>query len=109
MNFSAIPIEDSQANNGIYTAKHTDLRGLTLSFRQPVAGLQILDGNEWKLVKPYEDTVLVNCEDALSGMTGGYFKSGVHRIHAPPKDQIDLDRFVVLLFSTYTSITFRNE
>jgi isopenicillin N synthase-like dioxygenase len=101
--YDAIPVEDSEANNGIYAAKHTDLGTLTLNFCQPVAGLQILDaGGEWKWVKPWDDEIVVNCGDALTAITGGYFKSGLHRVHAPPKEQIHLDRFAVLFFSRYT-------
>ena len=98
--YSAIPVEDSEANSGIYAAKYTDMGTLTLNFRQPVGGLQILDADgEWKWVKPWEDQIVANCGDALSAITGGHFQSGEHRVHAPPKEQIHLDRFGVLFFS----------
>jgi isopenicillin N synthase-like dioxygenase len=100
--YTAIPVEDSEANNGIYAASHTDNTALTISFRQPVAGLQILDSDEeWKWVKPWEDEIVVNCGDSLMARTGGYVKSGLHRVHAPPSEQIHLDRFAVLFFSKY--------
>lgn len=105
LKYDAIPIEDSEANDGIYAAKHTDLGTLTLNFRQPVAGLQILDGGgEWKWLKPWEDEIVVNTGDAMSALTGGYFKSGLHRVHAPPKEQIHLDRFSVLWFARYVPL-----
>jgi isopenicillin N synthase-like dioxygenase len=107
LKYDAIPIEDSEANDGIYTAKHTDLGTLTLNFCQPIAGLQILDtvDGEWKWVRPWEaDEIVVNCGDALSAITGGYFKSGQHRVHAPPKEQIHLDRFGALYFSRYALV-----
>jgi hypothetical protein len=78
-----------------------NIAALTLSFRQPIAGLQIFDGEGCKWVKPYGDQVLVNVGYALTALTGGYFKSGVHRIHAPPKEQIHLDRYSVLFFARY--------
>ena len=101
--YSAIPIEDSEANNGIYAASHTDITSLTLSFHQPVAGLQIFDSDEaWKWVKPWGDgEIVVNCGDTLTALTGGCIKSGMHRIHAPPREQIHLDRFAVLWFAKY--------
>lgn len=111
LKYEAIPVEDSEANNGIYANKHTDMGTLTLNFAQPVAGLQILDENgEWKWIKPWEEEIVVNCADALAAMTGGYFKSGVHRVHAPPKEQIHLDRWAALFFSRYPPVLlcFRN-
>jgi len=106
LRYDAIPIEDSEANDGIYAAKHTDLSTLTLNFCQPIAGLQILDADgEWKWVKPCgADEIVVNCGDALGALNGGYFKSGQHRVHAPPREQIHLDRFGVLFFSRYVTL-----
>jgi len=105
LKYDAIPIEDSEANDGIYAAQHTDLGTLTLNFCQPVAGLQFLDGDgEWKWVKSWEDEIVVNIGDAMSALTGGYFKSGLHRVHAPPKEQIHLDRYSVLWFARYVPL-----
>lgn len=79
--YEAIPVRDSQANDGIYAAKHTDVATLTLNFRQPIAGLQFLDEDgEFKWIKPWDDKIVVNGGDALSAITGGYFKTGVHRV-----------------------------
>ncbi|KAK3066742.1 hypothetical protein LTR53_016776 [Teratosphaeriaceae sp. CCFEE 6253] len=36
-------------------------------------------------------------------MTGGYLKSSVHRVHAPPDDQAHVDRLGVLYFARYVS------
>jgi isopenicillin N synthase-like dioxygenase len=86
----------------LYVPGHTDLGSLTLLFRQPVAALQVLaaDG-AWRLVKPQDGTITINTADALAALTGGYIKSSVHRVHAPPPDQADVDRFGVLYFSRY--------
>ncbi|PQE31546.1 hypothetical protein CJF32_00009373 [Rutstroemia sp. NJR-2017a WRK4] len=82
------------------TSGHTDLGTVTLLFRQPVAGLQILgeDGN-WTWVKAEEGTVTVNLADTISHLTGGWLKSSVHRVVAPPEDQWSYDRTGLLYFA----------
>lgn len=79
---------------------HTDLGSLTLLFRQPVAGLQILgdDGN-WTYVSAQPGTITVNLADTLSHLTGGYLKSSVHRVLSPPEDQIEYNRTGLLYFA----------
>lgn len=44
---------------------------------------------------------MVNVGDTLRALTDGYLRSGVHRVHAPPKEQIHLDWFWVLFVSRY--------
>jgi isopenicillin N synthase-like dioxygenase len=100
MHYSARSIEDNVKVGELYTPGHTDLGTITLLFRQPVASLQILiSEQQWKWVKPQEATITVNVADALSALTGGYFKSSVHRVHTPPADQAHLDRLGVLYFA----------
>jgi len=79
---------------------HTDLGSFTLLFRQPVAALQIKNHvtGEWKWVKPQDGTLTVNTCDALSFLTGGYVRSTIHRVAAPPKDQEHVDRLGLLYF-----------
>lgn len=79
---------------------HTDLGTVTLLFRQPVAGLQILgeDGN-WTWVKAEPGTITVNLADTISHLTGGWLKSSVHRVVAPPEDQRQYKRTGLLYFA----------
>ncbi|KAH6654532.1 putative oxidoreductase [Truncatella angustata] len=79
---------------------HTDLGTVTLLFRQPVAGLQILgeDGN-WTWVKAEPGTITVNLADTISHLTGGWLKSSVHRVFAPPEDQRQYKRTGLLYFA----------
>lgn len=75
-------------------------RTVTLLFRQPVAGLQILgeDGN-WTWVTAQPGTITVNLADTISHLTGGWLKSSVHRVHAPPEDQRQYKRTGLLVNS----------
>lgn len=100
MHYTKRTPEENETVGSIYAPGHTDLGTVTLLFRQPVAALQILNSeDQWKWVKPQDATITVNICDALSHLTGGYFKSSIHRVHTPPKDQVHLDRLGVLFFA----------
>ncbi|KAH9055354.1 Clavaminate synthase-like protein [Lactarius vividus] len=92
---------EENAAIGYWSRAHTDLGSFTLLFRQPVAALQIRDPihNEWKWVKPQDATLTVNACDAMSFLTGGYVRSTIHRVAAPPKDQQHVDRLGLLYFA----------
>lgn len=82
------------------TGGHTDLGTVTLLFRQPVAGLQILGADgEWTWVSAQPGTITVNLADTISHLTGGWLKSSVHRVVAPPEDQREYDRTGLLYFA----------
>nr|XP_019043749.1 hypothetical protein I302_08330 [Kwoniella bestiolae CBS 10118]OCF22679.1 hypothetical protein I302_08330 [Kwoniella bestiolae CBS 10118] len=83
----------------LYSTGHTDLGSITLLFRQPVAGLQVLNNDgKYRWVKPVPGTITVNIADTLSLLSGRYFKSSIHRVSVPPPDQRHLDRLGVLFF-----------
>ena len=104
MHYAARSVEENHLVGDLYSPGHTDLGSVTLLFRQPVAALQILNKqNEWKWVRPQDATITVNLCDALSAITGGYLKSSVHRVHAPPEDQAAVDRLGVLYFARYVT------
>ncbi|KAF2140987.1 uncharacterized protein K452DRAFT_229479 [Aplosporella prunicola CBS 121167] len=100
MHYAARSPEENKKVGELYAPGHTDLGSITLLFRQPVAALQILNSkNEWKWVKPQDETITINICDALSAITGGYFKSSIHRVRTPPADQAHIDRLGVLYFA----------
>ncbi|KAI0301692.1 Clavaminate synthase-like protein [Multifurca ochricompacta] len=101
MKYTKFSSEENEALGNKWVRGHTDLGSFTLLFRQPVAALQIRDPvhNEWKWVKPQDATLTVNACDAISFLTGGYVKSTIHRVVAPPKDQQHVDRLGLLYFS----------
>ncbi|TAQ88443.1 hypothetical protein B7494_g3237 [Chlorociboria aeruginascens] len=101
--------EDWAATNGGLGGGHTDLGTVTLLFRQPIAGLQILgeDGN-WTSVSAQPGTITVNLADTISHLTGGWLKSSVHRVVTPPKDQWAYDRTGLLYFARPHNDTILN-
>ncbi|KAI9640046.1 hypothetical protein NHQ30_011609 [Ciborinia camelliae] len=92
--------EEHEASGYGQSTGHTDLGTVTLLFRQPVAGLQILgdDGN-WTYVSAQPGTITVNLADTISHLTDGWLKSSIHRVVAPPRDQWDYDRTGLLYFA----------
>jgi len=100
MKYTKYTPEENLKLGRIWGRGHTDLGTFTLLFRQPVAALQIKNHKtgEWKWVKPQDGTLTVNTCDALSFLTGGYVKSTIHRVAAPPKDQEHVDRLGLLYF-----------
>ncbi|KAI0197598.1 Clavaminate synthase-like protein [Astrocystis sublimbata] len=91
--------EQNEALENVWVKGHTDFGSLTLLFRQPVAALQVrTPEEEWKWVKPYPGSITVNLADSLEFLTNGFLKSSIHRVVAPPPDQVELDRLGVLYF-----------
>ncbi|KXS22269.1 2OG-Fe(II) oxygenase superfamily protein [Gonapodya prolifera JEL478] len=101
MKYSKYSEEETAALGYLWGKGHTDLGTYTLLARQPVAALQIRDHTtgQWAWVKPQNNTFTVNACDALSFLTGGYIKSTIHRVAAPPVDQRHVDRLGLLYFA----------
>lgn len=45
------------------------------------------------------DGVVVNVADWLASVTGRWCRSGVHRVHAPPVEQVEEVRNAVIFFA----------
>ncbi|GAB7324826.1 hypothetical protein MBLNU13_g08661t2 [Cladosporium sp. NU13] len=100
MHYAARSPELNAQVGELYSPGHTDLGSITLLFRQPVAALQILNSEQqWKWVKPQDETITINICDALQALTGNFLKSSIHRVHTPPDDQAHIDRLGVLFFA----------
>ncbi|GMF06878.1 unnamed protein product [Ambrosiozyma monospora] len=75
--------------NQTWMRGHTDGSGLTFIASQPLLALQIQDRNtkKWNYVSHTPNALVVNVGDAISHLSGGYFKSSIHRVATPPSDQ----------------------
>jgi isopenicillin N synthase-like dioxygenase len=73
---------------------------MTFLFQQPIAALQVQQEKdaEWEYLRIPAGSVAVNIADTLQFLTNGYLKSGFHRVIAPPRDQVHLDRLGLLYF-----------
>lgn len=87
---------------------HSDGSAFTFITSQPILSLQIRDyfTGEWKYVGHTPGGLIVNIGDAMEFITGGYFKSSIHRVVSPPDDQKKFRRLVLIYFCNpkYTAI-----
>lgn len=79
---------------------HSDGSAFTFITSQPIMSLQIRDyfTGEWKYVGHTPGGLIVNIGDAMEFITGGYFKSSIHRVVSPPDDQKNFQRLVLIYF-----------
>jgi isopenicillin N synthase-like dioxygenase len=69
---------------------HSDFGTMTLLFQDSNGGLEIENPRKqgsFLPVPPLADTVIVNCGDLMERWSNGRWRSGVHRVVAPPVDQ----------------------
>ncbi|RAR12525.1 2og-fe oxygenase family oxidoreductase [Stemphylium lycopersici] len=91
--------EVNASYNNTYTRGHTDFGSITFLFSQDVPGLELQtrDG-EWHAVRHVPNSIIVNTADMMHFWTNGYFKSCMHRVVAPPVDQMHKERFGLIYF-----------
>jgi isopenicillin N synthase-like dioxygenase len=91
-----------QPSNDLRTAmgQHTDFGSVTILFNR-VGGLQVLppDSNEWCYVKPLPGHCIVNLGDAMVKFTNGLLRSNLHRVVAPPGEQVVCTRYALVYFA----------
>jgi isopenicillin N synthase-like dioxygenase len=68
---------------GMCASKHTDINDLTL-LHATEPGLQLWHNNQWESVLCDDSMIIVNVGDMLWHLTGGHYKSGVHRVVCEP-------------------------
>lgn len=92
--------EDNQKTDNTWLRGHSDSTGFTFIVSQPMVSLQILDykSGNWKYVQHVPGALVVNIGDAVEFMTGGYFRSTVHRVVNPPKSQENHVRHSIIYF-----------
>jgi len=70
-----------QSRERIGSSAHTDWGFLTLILQEEgVTGLQFRQDDQWIDIPPVADTLMVNCGDYFSLLTGGEYKSPLHRV-----------------------------
>lgn len=97
MLYNPMPEEDEKKTANTWLRGHSDASYLTFITSQPMASLQVRDytDGQWKWVGYRPNSLVVNTADTLEFLTGAYFKSTIHRVVSPPKDQRDHRRLGV--------------
>lgn len=70
-------------------AAHSDFGTITLLFQDANGGLEVENPKQsgtFVPATPVPDTVIVNCGDIMERWSNGRWRSGVHRVVAPPVD-----------------------
>ncbi|GMM35578.1 hypothetical protein DASC09_029030 [Saccharomycopsis crataegensis] len=94
--------------NGTWLRGHSDACAITFILSQPIVSLQVRehDSNNWKYISHTSNSLVVNIGDAFKFLTGGYFKSSLHRVTTPPGDQLKHKRNTVIYFSNPSLTTY---
>lgn len=96
------PKNEDDETKGVRIQGHTDFGSVTLLWSQPIASLQVLGrDNVWRTVRHRPNELIVNLGDSLHFLSGGYLSATIHRVVAPPEDQIQYGRLNVLYFSMF--------
>ncbi|KAI0303680.1 Clavaminate synthase-like protein [Multifurca ochricompacta] len=91
--------EEERQTENVWLKGHADHTTLTVLYSQPISALQIRDADEkWRWVKHLDNALVINCGDALEMLSGGYYKSAIHRVIQPPEDQRGRKRLGVFYF-----------
>ncbi|KAK0234374.1 Clavaminate synthase-like protein [Armillaria nabsnona] len=92
--------EDNKKTKNVWLKGHTDFGSITILYSQPVSALQILTpSGDWKWIKHVENALVINAGDALEFLSGEVYRSTIHRVVQPPKDQEGYPRLGVFYFA----------
>ncbi|ODV93126.1 hypothetical protein PACTADRAFT_87042 [Pachysolen tannophilus NRRL Y-2460] len=100
MHYLGMSSEEEKKTNNNWLRGHSDGTAFTFITSQPILSLQIRDyyTGEWRYVGHRKNSLIVNIGDSMEFLTGGYFKSSIHRVVAPPEDQRKFRRLVLIYF-----------
>ena len=100
MLYEGMDPDDSEKVENTWLRGHSDSGGFTFITSQPILSLQIRDyyTGEWSYVGHTPNGLIVNIGDAMEFITGGFFKSSIHRVVGPPEDQKGISKISVDLF-----------
>jgi isopenicillin N synthase-like dioxygenase len=102
--------EFPQAKDRIGSSAHTDWGFLTLILQEDgVTGLQFLQDGEWIDIPPVPGTLMVNCGDYFSLLTGGDYKSPLHRVVSEGKERLSAVLFYYPAYDAEIPVLARQE
>ena len=92
--------EQNKLTGNTWLRGHSDSSAFTFIASQPMASLQVRDykTGKWGYVAHVPDALVVNVGDGLEFLTGGYFRSTIHRVINPPPSQENHVRQSIIFF-----------
>lgn len=101
MHYLGMKPEEEAITKKTWLRGHSDGTAFTFITSQPILSLQIRDyyTGQWRYVGHKPNSLIVNIGDAMEFLTGGYFKSSIHRVISPPNDQKQFKRLVLIYFN----------
>ncbi len=88
-----------EPKDAVRAAAHGDINLITLLMGAQGAGLQVLNNqNEWIDALAAPDELIINVGDMLSRLTNNRFKSTIHRVVNPPREEWGNSRFSIPFF-----------
>ena len=98
------PRKSALSNKDYGIAPHTDYGCLTILLTDSNPGLEIKNpSNEWELVNPKEDEVIVNFGDMLEFWSGEKIKATPHRVYGNNNERFSIPFFFNPQFDTIIS------
>lgn len=90
--------------HNIWLRGHSDGSALTFILSQSIMSLQIreYETQQWKYATHTPGALIVNIGDMFQQITGGYFRSSVHRVVTAPEDQRKYYRNTAIYFCNTT-------
>lgn len=73
--------------------EHTDYGLLTILRQDDVGGLEVRGKDAWTSAPPMPDSFVCNIGDMLERMTGGAYRSTLHRVRRPPRSRLSFPFF----------------
>lgn len=96
LHYPPTPGSQGTATMQLGAGEHTDFGAITLLVQDEHPGLQVKDykADRWVGVPPNPDVYIVNLGDVMSLLTGGEYRSSLHRVW----NQSSADRYSVVFF-----------
>lgn len=96
LHYPPTPAHVAGKSRQLGSSAHTDFGALTLLLQDSHEGLEVLDREtgDWVLVPPKRGAFVINIADMMTMVTGGEYKSSMHRVI----NRNETDRYSVVFF-----------
>ena len=95
LNYYPVALTPPSANGGqLGVGQHTDAGALTLLLQDEQPGLQVFRNNDWHLVEPRRDALVINIGDIVQVWSNDQYVAALHRVIA----SAEKERFSIPFF-----------